>query len=150
MPLGTAQAVLELAASISVLFFSGSAPLDLRCCLAHLCFPRRGLRAWPGVGVPAVPGFHEADLEVRMVLSGGLHEASGVGMPGLSPCKVCDRGWAPSRPTQDLGGHDLLWEGSLEKESEGQRMGNEKEPSAVDSVFVFPTTDSYVESHPAR
>lgn len=56
-----------------------------------------------------------------MVLSGGLHEASGVGMPGLSPCKVCDRGWVSSRLTQDLGGHDLLWEGSLQKESEGER-----------------------------
>lgn len=55
---------------------------------------------------------------------------------------MCDRGWVPSRLTQDLGGHDLLWEGSLQKESEGKRMGKEKEPSAVDSVFMFPTPDS--------
>lgn len=81
-----------------------------------------------------------------MVLSGGLHETSGAGMLGLSPCKA---GLLPG-PAQDLGGHNLLWEGSWEKESEGKSSGKKKEPSAVDSVFVSPTPDSHVESYPAR
>lgn len=50
---------------------------------------------------------------------------------------------------QDSAGCGLLWEGSLEEESEGKKMGREKEPRALHSVFE-PHHQIHVGSYPLR